>query len=93
MSKPRKFTRACGSVLIVFLSVLMAGCKTGVEKDIDALDEPVYIAAMSDNGLILRGASGNVVQVNEEYCIYKSISGSGLKTGDIFIPAIETVGR
>ena len=69
----------------------MTGCKTFAEKDIDALEEPVYIAAIGNGGVILRGSGGNIVNLPSDFYMAKVICDSGLKTGDIFIPGTPEV--
>lgn len=74
--------------LICLLSI--CSCKSGIEKELDAMAKPVYIASIGGNGsVLLRDSKGDVLLLQSSYYLAHSIQGSGLKNGDILIPKVD----
>jgi len=72
------------------LICLLSAClpKTASEQTLNAMRKPVFIVAIGSNGsVLLRDSTGGVLQLPASYYMAQSICDSGLKNGDVLIPA------
>ena len=72
--------------IVLFSLLVITGCKTGLEYEIDKLGKPIYVAAIGPhNEVVLRSADGKVLVQPSNAYISRAIANS-LNVGDIFIP-------
>lgn len=79
----------CKTILVLTLVLVLFGCSSATEYDINRMKKPITILAISKEGdVVLSDADGRVLLIGRNYYMAKAIADSR-QVGDIFIPSIK----